>query len=191
VEISSPGLTGATATIDAKAVKLRPQVVVWDREVPTGPGITGLWRPVVAASVGTGGDPMALGGGGGDMVFTLRQEGNAVAGLVESGAAPGIGGGATGGAIEDGKVDGPNVTFRVGTTTYSGTFNGSQVELRRSGGQGGRGGRGGGPAANTGGPRPAIGPPPDGSDPSFGAGGPGGGRGGQQAALLTLRRVTR
>ena len=30
----------------AKGVTLRPQVAVWEREVPTGPGITGLWRPI-------------------------------------------------------------------------------------------------------------------------------------------------
>ena len=45
VEATSPGLTAATATITSKAVKLRPQVAVWEREVPTGAGITGLWRP--------------------------------------------------------------------------------------------------------------------------------------------------
>jgi beta-galactosidase len=132
---------------------------------------------------------MVLGGGGGDMVFTLRQDGNAITGSVESAAAAGIGGGPTGGVIEDGKVDGSSVTFRAGATTYSGSFNGSQIELRRSA-PGGRGGRGA-PAPTPTGTRPEIGPPPDGSDPSFGAGGPGGGGRGQQSAILTLRRAAR
>ncbi|MCX6630259.1 MAG: hypothetical protein NTW28_21790, partial [Candidatus Solibacter sp.] len=81
-------------------------------------------------------------------------------------------------------------------TTYTGTVNGDRIELQRSGGLGGRGGRGGpgtpgAPAADAG-PRPAIGPPPAGTDPSFGAGFGGGGRGGGQAPQpLILRRVTR
>ena len=104
------------------------------------------------------------------------------------------GGGSTGGTIEDGKVDGVNISFRVGTTTYTGTVNGDRIELQRTGGPAGRGGRGGATpsvAADTG-PRPAVGPPPAGSDPSFGAGGGGrGGAGGQAPAPLILRRATR
>ena len=45
VEASSPGLTSASATIAAKSVTLRPQMAAWEREVPKGPGVTGLWRP--------------------------------------------------------------------------------------------------------------------------------------------------
>ena len=63
VEATSPGLTAATATITSKAVKLRPQVAVWEREVPTGAGITGLWRPVTAAAAAQTDNPMALAGG--------------------------------------------------------------------------------------------------------------------------------
>src|SRR6478672_11057098 len=48
VEAESPGLTGAKVSIPAKAVKLRPQVAVWQREIPKGSGVTGLWRPVKA-----------------------------------------------------------------------------------------------------------------------------------------------
>ena len=46
VEVTSPGLTAASATVAATNVTLQPQVSVWERKVPAGPGITGLWRPV-------------------------------------------------------------------------------------------------------------------------------------------------
>jgi beta-galactosidase len=185
VEATSPGLTGASATISAKSVKLRPQVARWERPVPTGPGITGLWRPTGSVAATATGDPMALAGGNTDMVFTLRQDGSAITGEVEAAGGGGIFGGAPGGVIQDGRIDGGNLSFKAGTTTYSGTVKGDQIELRRSA----PGGRGGGPAATAGGPRPAVGPPPDGSDPSFGPGM--GGRGGAQAAPLILRRAVR
>jgi beta-galactosidase len=192
VEATSPGLTAGSATITTKAVRLRPQVAVWEREVPKGPGVTGLWRPTVAVAVAQTGNPMALAGGAADTVYTFRQDGNALTGSVESS------GGATGATIEDGKVDGSSISFRTGATTYTGTINGDRIELRRAGGPTGRGGRGGAPGGAPAtpvdsGPRPAIGPAPQGSDPSFGAGGGGGGRGGaQQAPAPTiLRRVTR
>ena len=132
-----------------------------------------------------------LAGGNMDTVYTFRQDGNMLTGSVESSGGGGFGGrGApSGGPIEDGKVEGSNISFQTGTTTYTGTINGDQIELRQSGGAGGRGGRGGAPPAAETGPRPAIGPPPQGSDPSFGAGG-GGGRGGAQTPIV-LRRAKR
>jgi beta-galactosidase len=142
---------------------------------------------------------MALAGGNADMVFTLHQEGGGtLKGSLESAGGGGFGGGGfgggggAGGPIQDGRVDGANVSFRVGMTTYTGTVSGDRIELQRSGGFGGRGGRGGpgAPAADAG-PRPAIGPPPDGTDPSFGAGFGGGRGGGQAPQPLILRRVTR
>jgi beta-galactosidase len=193
VEATSPGLTAATATITSKAVKLRPQVAVWEREVPTGSGITGLWRPAAAVAAAQTGNPMALAGGNADTVYAFRQNGNTLTGSVDSSGGGGFGGrGApSGGPIEDGKVEGSNISFRTGTATYTGTINGDQIELRQTGGGGGRGGRGGAPPAAETGPRPAIGPPPVGSDPSFGAGG-GGGRGGPQTpAPIVLRRAKR
>jgi beta-galactosidase len=193
VEASSPGLTSDSVTLSSKAVALRPQVPVWEREAPAGPGISGLWRPAAAVSDASSGNPMALAGGGVDMIFTFRQNGTAITGNLDSAGGGGFGGGgaAAGGAIEDGKVEGGRVTFRVGTTTYSGQVTGERIELQRSGGGGGRGGgRGGGVPGGDAGPRPAIGPPPDGSDPSFGPGG--GGRGGAGAqGPLVLRRVMR
>ncbi|HEY2015949.1 MAG TPA: hypothetical protein VGH38_20745, partial [Bryobacteraceae bacterium] len=188
VEATSPGLTTATATIVSKPKKLRPQVPVWERDVPRGSGITGLWRPAPVAAAQTG-NPMALAGGQIDSVYTFRQNGNTLAGSVESSGGGGFGpggGGAAGGPIEDGKIEGSNISFRTGSTTYTGTIDGDQIELRRTGGPAGR--RGTPPAVETG-PRPAIGPPPPGSDPSFAGGG---GRGGPQApASFVLRRAKR
>jgi beta-galactosidase len=146
---------------------------------------------VAAAGPGGGG-----GGAGASQIFTFRQNGTALTGGVEGGAGGrGGGGGETPVAIEDGKADGANVTFRVGTVTYTGTVRGEQIELQRTAatGGGGRGGRG--VAAEPAGPRPAIGPPPDGSDPSSGAfvglGGGGGGRGAAAPAPLVLVRAKR
>ena len=170
VEAASPGLTGASATIASKAVKLRPQVAAWERAVPEGTGITGLWRPAASDA---------------DMVFTLRQEGSSIKGEVEAASGGGFFGGPPGGVIEDGKIDGGNVSFRAGSTKYMGAVKGDVIELQRStppmripGMQ----------AASGVGSRPAVGPPPDGTDPSFGAGF--GGRG-RAPAPLVLKRVKR
>ena len=80
VEASSPGLTPASVSISAKAVKLRPQVAVWEREVPAGTGVTGLWRPAPA--------PAAAGrGGGGFGGRTAARSPAASRALVERAAA--------------------------------------------------------------------------------------------------------
>jgi beta-galactosidase len=191
VEASSPGLTPARVTISAKAVKLRPQVAVWEREVPAGAGITGLWRPApVTAAAGRGGGGF---GGGATQVFTFRQNGNAISGTVEGGGGFGRGGGGEAPiAIEDGKVDGANISFSAAGATYTGTLKGDAIELQRTGGaMGGRGGRGA--PAEPAGPRPAIGPPPDGSDPSNGffIAGRAAGRGAPTPAPMVLHRATR
>jgi beta-galactosidase len=192
VEATSPGLTPATLAISSTAVQLRPQVAVWEREVPAGPGITGLWRPEpAAAAAGRGGGGFGGAAGG---VFTFRQNGGVLSGSIEGGGGRG---GETPAAIENGKVDGAAVSFSAAGFTYTGTLKGDAVELQRSGGpaMGGRGGRGA--TAEPAGPRPAIGPPPDGSDPSsasfvgLGRGGPGGGRGPQTPAPIVLHRVKR
>jgi beta-galactosidase len=195
VEASSPGLTPSSATIVTKAVALRPQAAVWTREVPTGEGITGLWRPApVAANAGRGGF-----GAGADSVFTLHQSGAALTGSVEGAGGRG-GGGDSPTPIEEGKVDGANISFRVGTVTYTGTVSNDRIELQRTGATfGGRGGGGRGAQAADQSPRPAIGPPPDGSDPSNGATiaaltGTATARGGGQPQTpppLILHRVTR
>jgi beta-galactosidase len=190
VSATSPGLAPATATIAAKAVKLRPQVDPWEREIPSGEGVSGLWRPAAPVAAAQSGNPMALATAAADMIFTLRQSGNALTGSVESSGGGGMfGGGSPGGPIEEGKVEGGKISFRSGTTTYTGTVSGEQIELQRSAPPGRRPG-GGQAAPATAGPRPAIGPPPGGTDPSFGAGF-GGGRGGAQPAPLVLKRAKR
>ncbi len=180
VEATSPGLNPASVTITSKAVKMRPQAGVWEREVPAGAGVTGLWRPVPPAA----GTPQALFGGGGSQLFTFLQEGSSLKGTVEGAA---FGGSEAPVLIEEGRVDGSNISFKAGNVTYRGTRDGDQLLLQRSGGFGGRGT----PAAQAtpAGSRPAIGPPPDGTDPSRGVGG--GGRMGLAPPPLVLRRAKR
>lgn len=163
VEAMSPGLAPASVTVTAKGVTLRPQVALWSREVPTGSGITGLWRTVPSAAGDTG--IAALLRGAGSSVFTLRQDGSNLTGAVE-----GTGGGFFGGAdvpipITEGKVDGDHVSFKAGNNTYTGALKGEQIELQQTTG-------GGFPRATPAKEelgRPAVGPPPDGSDPSINA----------------------
>src|SRR5581483_10160266 len=69
LEAASPGLPPASLTIAAKPVRLRPQVPVWEREVPAGAGITGLWRPVPS---GSSNDFVSMIVGT-NTVFTIRQ----------------------------------------------------------------------------------------------------------------------
>jgi beta-galactosidase len=186
VEATSPGLVSATAAVTARAAKPRPQVAAWERPVPAGAGVTGLWRPAAAIAAAATDNPMALAGGGVDMVFTFRQDGTALTGSLEAAGGGGFGGGgAAGGPIEDGRIDAAAISFRVGTTTYTGSIKGEQIELQRSAPprRGGAGAPAAPAAAST---RPAVGPPAPGSDPSFGAG-----RGAQAPAPLVLRRTTR
>jgi beta-galactosidase len=162
VEASSPGLAPASATISSKAVKLRPQVAVWERQAPVGAGITGLWRPAPGAPGATG--IMAFLVGDGTTIFSLRQDGSTLTGSVE-----GMGGGFFGGGdaavpIADGKVDGQSVSFKVGTSTFLGTLKDGQLELTRTMDLSRWLSR---LPKEPSGPRPVIGPPPDGSDPSF------------------------
>jgi len=162
VEATSPGLAPASVTIAAKAVTLRPQVAVWEREVQMGSGITGLWRPAPGAGGVSG--MLAFLVGDGTTVFSLRQDGNNLTGSVE-----GTGGGFFGGSdapipIVEGKVDGKSISFKAGNSTYSGTLKEDQLELLRKIDFSRWLSR---IPKEPAGPRPAIGPPPDGSDPSF------------------------
>ena len=164
VEATSPGLSPATLAVTSKAVSLRPQVAVWERPAPSGEGITGLWRPASNAT----------------QIFALEQSGGELTGTVEAGNAPA--------RIQDGKIDGAGISFRAGNLTYSGTIKGDQMELQGTF-SGNRGGRGAGALLAD--PRLAIGPPPDGSDPSNGAFIGLRGRGPQGPMTLVLHRVTR
>ena len=160
VEASSPGLQSASLTIAAKPAKLRPQVETWEREVPSGSGITGLWRPLP----GPAGNWIMAMLAGGDSVFTLRQEGGSLNGTVEGNNISFIGGNDVPIPITEGKVDGNHVTFKAGSNTFTGTVKDGQIELQRS------------IAFPWEMPKPAklpadhpdIGPAPDGSDPSSG-----------------------
>jgi beta-galactosidase len=160
VKAESAGLTSATVTIAANEVMLRPQVAPWHREVPLGPGITGLWRPIAGSSGATG--LMAFLVGDGATVFTLRQQGSTLTGSVEGASGGFFGGSDAGIPITDGKVEGNNVSFKAGNNRYSGTLERDQLELQRAVETGFPISQ---PAEPTG-PRPAVGPPPDGSDPS-------------------------
>jgi beta-galactosidase len=160
VEAESPGLTSATVTIAAKEVTLRPQVAPWKREVPVGPGLTGLWRPIAGSGAATG--LLAIFAGDGATVFTLRQDGNNLTGTMEGGGGGFFGGSDAGIPITDGKVDGKSVYFKAGNNTFSGSLEGDQIELQRTVELGFSLAQTETPT----GPRPAIGPPPDGSDPS-------------------------
>jgi beta-galactosidase len=158
VEATSPGLGSATVTIAAKAATLRPQVAVWEREVPTGSGVTGLWRPMPPASNDT--SRLAQMMRGDAVVFTLRQEGNVLTGTVEGAGRSFSGGSDVPAPITEGKVDGDHVSFKIGSGTYSGTVKGDQIELERP-----IESRSSKTATE---PKDglAVGPPPDGTDPS-------------------------
>jgi beta-galactosidase len=163
VEATSPGLAPANVTIAAKTVKLRPQVTVWEREVPSGFGVTGLWRPTIEAPGNSGLLSMLVGGG--TMVFKLQQNGNTLSGDVEGTGGGFFGGNDTPTLLEEGKVDGDHITFKAGNSTYSGRLKDDRIELQREMNLGFRQPVSTKEAAN----RPAIGPPPDGTDPSFNA----------------------
>jgi beta-galactosidase len=147
VEATSPGLAPARATIAAKAIGLRPQVAAWERETLKGSGITGLWRPAQD---------------GGTQLFTLRHDGSSLTGTLESAGGSYAGYDAPT-PITDGQVDGTNVSFKAGNSSFSGHINGETIELERAPNFGPRPPR---LAAQPEASRPAVGPPPDGSDPS-------------------------
>ncbi len=157
VEAASPGLKSATANIQSRQMELRPQISVWKRSIPKGSGITGLWRPVPQPGHGSSGFLGSLD------AFTFTQDGSTLNGSVE-GAGGFFGGDDLPVPIADGSVQGGRVTFKSGMNTFEGKINGDQIELQRSihipfdrpkPKQ----------EANP----PAIGPAPDGSDPSVGS----------------------
>ncbi|MBV8674675.1 MAG: DUF4982 domain-containing protein [Acidobacteriaceae bacterium] len=161
IEASSPGLAPSSVTVKAKEVTLRPQVAVWQREIPQGSGITGLWRPLPPE--GEGNELVAFIAGAGSMIFTLKQDGNNLTGNVEGSSGGFFGGNDVPIPITDGKVDGNSISFKAGNSTFSGKVSGDRIELEHeinipwklT------------PPKEEPNP-PAVGPAPDGSDPSIG-----------------------
>lgn len=158
VEASSPGLTAATVMVTSRGVPLRPQVAGWEREVPKGEGVTGLWRPV------SDGAPQIWFLGNGDSIYSFKQEAGRLSGHVEGTGMSFTGGTDTPAPLVDGKIEGSAISFKAGGNTFNGTIKGDRIELQRS--------------VNLGWelPKPPqkspdapdIGPAPDGSDPSIG-----------------------
>ena len=163
VEVSAPGLTSASLTVRAAAVELRPQVPVWKRQIPQGQGITGLWRPVPGAPLP---GMMSFLVGKAASVFTLVQQGNALTGEMEGGGGGFVDSGSSGGPVLEGKVDGQHVSFKAGNGTYVGTIQGDRMELKKTIDLGWLGAMLA-HKADSAGERPAVGPAPDGSDPSI------------------------
>lgn len=157
VEATSPGLAPATVTVASKGVQLRPQVAMWERPVPTGSGLTGLWRPVEGAD---NSDMARYLRGNGGALFTLQQSGDTLTGTIERGG--GYSGNEKPVPITDGKVEGNNISFKAGNDSWSGTIEGGQIQLQMAIRV---------PAWLRAQPEkpagaPAVGPAPDGSDPS-------------------------
>ena len=157
VEATSPGLASATATIACKQVELRPQISVWERSIPKGSGITGLWRPIPEPSSELSGFLGTL------SAFTLTQEGSKLSGTVE-GTGGFFGGDDLPVPITDASIDGDRIAFKSGINSFEGKISGDQIELQRKielpwhRPQ---------PKEQTN--PPAIGPAPDESDPSIGS----------------------
>jgi len=179
VQATSPGLSPSTVTVAAKSVKLRPQVEVWERDIPKGSGVTGLWRPVLPS--GAPSDDFISQIVGTNALFVLKQDGNKLSGSAE-GIAGFFGGDDVPSPIVDGTVNGDHVAFKSLNSSFSGSIKGDQIELKRTVNL---------PWETPTPPkeepgRPAIGPAPDGSDPSIDT------TWGLPSAIpVTLRRVQR
>jgi len=162
VEATSLDLAPATVTIVAKSVTLRPQVAVWEREVPSGSGVTGLWRPVQSSKDSS--DDFLSMLAGTNALFTLKQDGGKLTGTAE-GISGFFGGDDVPMPIVEGSVNGDQITFKSGGSNFSGTIKADRIELQRSLNLPWELPKP--PKEEPG--RPAIGPAPDGSDPSIDA----------------------
>ncbi|HEY1575720.1 MAG TPA: beta-galactosidase GalA [Terracidiphilus sp.] len=161
VEANASGLTSAAVTIPCKKVDLRPQVAAWEREVPKGSGITGLWRP---APLGKDAAEAMEFLGGANTVYTFQQESGKLTGTVEGASVNFTGGSDVPAPISMGKVDGDQMSFQVQNNTFKGSINGDTIQLERSINLGWEIPKPPKKAADA----PDIGPAPDGSDPSMG-----------------------
>jgi beta-galactosidase len=155
VAAASPGLTSASARVASKQVELRAQVAIWERSIPNGSGITGLWRPVPERGPGLARFLGSLN------AFTFTQEDSKLSGSVE-GSGGFFGGDDLPVPITEGSIQGDHIAFKSGMNSYEGRINGHQIELQRS------------IHLPWSRPKPkqpnppAIGPAPDESDPSIG-----------------------
>jgi beta-galactosidase len=157
---SAPGLKPATLTLAAKPARERPEVAVWERDAPAGQGVTGLWRPAANA-------PAVPFGMNGSMLFTLRQDGNKLTGSVEGKTTRFEGVLDQPVAIDAGQVDAAQIIFKTVNASYTGVIDGDELRLQRTLELGGLRALAAQPSPGTGEKRPAIGPPPDGMDPSL------------------------
>ncbi len=157
IEATSPGLTSAKATVTSKQVQLRPQVGMWQRPNPKGEGITGLW--IIASDPASS---MIASVVGSPRIFTLTQQGSKLTGTVEG---PGgwFGGDDAPAPVVDGVVQGDHVSFKSGINVFDGSVKGGQLELKRTVNIPWNMPVPPKPDPNA----PAIGPAPDGTDPSF------------------------
>lgn len=176
VEAISPGLASAAATITCKQAALRPQVAAWVRPIPKGAGISGLWRAVPDPA-----SAMIAGFLGSPQLFTLTQQGGTLTGTVE-GPSGFFGGEDRPVPIVEGTVAGDRVTFKSGVNAFTGTITGDRIELQRSITMPFTMPAPKAPDPN----RPAIGPAPDGSDPSIDLAGMFGG-----LPVVVLKRASR
>lgn len=160
VEATAPGLQPARLTIPSNKVALRPQVAVWEREIPVGEGVTGLWRSVPQST--TGNQLAAMLVGGGSMVFTLWQRGSSLTGTVENPIGGFFGSGDKATPITDGTVQNGQVRFTAGISEYEGALENGELALKRTINLPWHRPQPKKPV----GPQPVIGPAPDGSDPS-------------------------
>ena len=161
VAAAAPGLVPATVTVAAKPVPLPPQVATWEREVPKGDGVTGLWRPVPVAG---GSESAALPFLAADSVYSFRQEGSNLIGTVEGTGASFTGGSDVPAPIVNGKIEDNAINFKAGSSSFTGIVKGDRIELQRSINLGWETPKMPEKSADA----PDIGPAPDGSDPSIG-----------------------
>jgi len=162
VEAVAPALESVTATINAKSGTLRPQVAQWEREVPKGEGVTGLWRP--APMEGANSEIMEFIAPQGGSVYAFKQDGSSLTGTVEGASVNFAGGMDVPAPIVNGKINGSAIEFKVGSNSFTGTIKGELIELQRSINLGWEMPKPPQKAPDA----PDICPAPDGSDPSIG-----------------------
>ena len=177
VEATSPGLAPATVTLPIKAVTPRSQVPGWQREVPKGEGITGLWRPM---PVETGAESPSFSVVS-QTIFSFKQEGSSLTGTLEGMGASFFGGGDVPAPITNGNVNGSSISFKAGNGNFTGSIKGDRIELERAAPPPFAAPKGAEKAADA----PDVGPAPDGSDPSRGPTRP------PTPVAMVLRRVER